>query len=198
MITPFRIAPRLCRHNSHRYARFRPLQRVTYATSNVISDPSNGPPTSNSVSLAHPKDPGSPAGSTGQSSSGESPLSTPSPPPLGTPSQATENDAQTISSNPPVPFMPLPQEHSDEAPEPPSNLPSPHPHPASPYAYPPFDTYRFFAALEKTFPTPTARSLMRATRALLVDRVGRVRREALTVKDLESVSTCKSSYLTKL
>lgn len=32
----------------------------------------------------------------------------------------------------------------------------------------------------------TANSLMRATRALLVDRLGRVRREALTQKDLEN------------
>jgi len=57
------------------------------------------------------------------------------------------------------------------------------------YAHPPFHTHQFFTALEKTFPTPTARSLMRATRALLVDRVGRVRREGLTVKDLDNV--CK-------
>ncbi|KAF7332185.1 hypothetical protein MKEN_00099500 [Mycena kentingensis (nom. inval.)] len=56
----------------------------------------------------------------------------------------------------------------------------------SSYANPPFDTHAFFAALEKTFPTPTARSLMRATRALLVDRLGRVRREGLTVKDLDN------------
>ncbi|KAJ6614315.1 hypothetical protein B0H10DRAFT_1803857 [Mycena sp. CBHHK59/15] len=56
----------------------------------------------------------------------------------------------------------------------------------SSYAHPPFHTHAFFTALEKTFPTPTARSLMRATRALLVDRVGRVRREGLTVKDLDN------------
>lgn len=55
------------------------------------------------------------------------------------------------------------------------------------YPHPPFHTHQFFAALEKTFPTSTARSLMRATRALLVDRVGRVRREGLTVKDLDNV-----------
>lgn len=52
---------------------------------------------------------------------------------------------------------------------------------------PPFHTHAFFAALEKTFPTPTARSLMRATRALLIDRIGKVRREGLTTKDLENV-----------
>ena len=55
------------------------------------------------------------------------------------------------------------------------------------YPHPPFHTHAFFNALEKTFPTPTARSLMRATRALLVDRVGRVRREGLTAKDLDNV-----------
>jgi hypothetical protein len=55
------------------------------------------------------------------------------------------------------------------------------------YSNPPFHTHAFFTALEKTFPTPTARSLMRATRALLVDRVGKVRREGLTVKDLDNV-----------
>lgn len=42
--------------------------------------------------------------------------------------------------------------------------------------------------LEETFPTATARSLMRATRALLVDRIGRVQREGLTNKDLDNVS----------
>lgn len=57
------------------------------------------------------------------------------------------------------------------------------------YSNPPFHTHHFFTALERTFPTPVARNLMRATRALLVDRIGRVRREALTVKDLESVSS---------
>lgn len=58
---------------------------------------------------------------------------------------------------------------------------------------PPFHTHAFFTALERTFPEPTARSLMRATRALLVDRIGRVRREGLTVKDLDNVrALCNS------
>jgi hypothetical protein len=60
-----------------------------------------------------------------------------------------------------------------------SNIPS--------YTRPPFHTHQFFTALEKTFPPQTARSLMRATRALLVDRVGRIKREGLTVKDLDNV-----------
>lgn len=55
------------------------------------------------------------------------------------------------------------------------------------YSSPPFHTHAFFTALEKTFPEQTARSLMRATRALLVDRIGKVRREGLTVKDLDNV-----------
>ena len=55
------------------------------------------------------------------------------------------------------------------------------------YTSPPFHTHLFFKALEKTFPEETARSLMRATRALLVDRIGRIRKEALTAKDLDNV-----------
>ena len=55
------------------------------------------------------------------------------------------------------------------------------------YTKPPFNTHAFVAELGKTFPTPTATSLMRATRALLVDRIGKVRREGLTTKDLENV-----------
>uniref|UniRef100_D8PRJ4 Uncharacterized protein n=2 Tax=Schizophyllum commune (strain H4-8 / FGSC 9210) TaxID=578458 RepID=D8PRJ4_SCHCM len=54
------------------------------------------------------------------------------------------------------------------------------------YTPPPFHTHAFYAALEKTFPPSTARHLMRATRALLVDRIGRVRREAVTRKDLDN------------
>ncbi|KAF9649599.1 hypothetical protein BDM02DRAFT_3186102 [Thelephora ganbajun] len=54
------------------------------------------------------------------------------------------------------------------------------------YSSPPFDTHKFFVALLKSFEPSTARSLMRATRALLVDRIGRVRNEALSTKDLEN------------
>lgn len=54
-------------------------------------------------------------------------------------------------------------------------------------ATPPFNTHAFFMELEKTFPSTTAESLMRATRALLVDRIGRVKREALMTKDVENV-----------
>lgn len=69
--------------------------------------------------------------------------------------------------------------------------------PISPSTYqnPPFHTHQFFKVLEETFPTATARSLMRATRALLVDRIGRVQREGLTKKDLDNVSLWFSSCL---
>ena len=63
------------------------------------------------------------------------------------------------------------------------------------YSSPPFDTHMFFVALEKSFEPPTARSLMRATRALLVDRTGRVRNEALSLKDLENVCLLSAPYL---
>lgn len=53
---------------------------------------------------------------------------------------------------------------------------------------PPFHTHTFFLVLERTFPTPVAHALMRATRGLLVDRIGRVRREGLGLKDLDNVS----------
>ncbi|KAF9462575.1 hypothetical protein BDZ94DRAFT_1260746 [Collybia nuda] len=66
------------------------------------------------------------------------------------------------------------------------------------YSNPPFHTHAFFTALEKTFPTPTARSLMRATRALLVDRVGKVRREGLTVKDLDNQAYLFRAALSEL
>jgi hypothetical protein len=55
------------------------------------------------------------------------------------------------------------------------------------YQRPPFDTHAFLSVLEKTFPTPSSRSLMRATRALLVDRIGKVKRDGLTYKDLDNV-----------
>lgn len=52
----------------------------------------------------------------------------------------------------------------------------------------PFHTYQFFLALEKSFPTPVARTLMRATRGMLVDRMLKIKRDALDVKDLDNVS----------
>lgn len=51
----------------------------------------------------------------------------------------------------------------------------------------PFHTYRLFTALEKTFATPVARTLMKSVRGLLVDRMLKIRRDALDVKDLDNV-----------
>jgi hypothetical protein len=55
------------------------------------------------------------------------------------------------------------------------------------YDQPPFRTHKFFTALERNFPPSTARSLMRATRSLLVDRMNNVKRTSLTTQDLENV-----------
>ncbi|KAJ7781315.1 hypothetical protein B0H16DRAFT_1658929 [Mycena metata] len=122
-----------------------------------ISDPSTG----RSISLAHPRDSVAPSERVPHRTSPPAPSDEP------------------ISLDPPA---------SPEVPLSTSGVPSTRLDSSSnaSYANPPFHTHAFFTALEKTFPTPTARSLMRATRALLVDRVGRVRREGLTVKDLDN------------
>lgn len=129
-------------------------------TSPKVSDPS--PPISKEPSTSH-----SPLAPTGDTSPGFSESQ----------SQSIGSDGASaqFNSGPPEPFNQLISTGS-----------SSHPGTHS-YAHPPFHTHQFFKVLEKTFPTPTARSLMRATRALLVDRVGRVRREGLTVKDLDNV-----------
>ncbi len=69
------------------------------------------------------------------------------------------------------------------------NLPSPVIQPTGPppVHVNPFHTHVFFTALEKTFPSPVARTLMAATRGLLVDRILRIRRESLINKDLDNV-----------
>lgn len=110
-------------------------------------------------------------------------------------------DPPTISSSPPLPRDPsnsstLLSSQANDAPPlsktSNSGVPAPYVVDTSfrklpTYSSPPFHTHSFFTALEKTFPEQTARSLMRATRALLVDRIGKVRREGLTVKDLDNV-----------
>ncbi|KAH7887811.1 hypothetical protein F5I97DRAFT_895292 [Phlebopus sp. FC_14] len=87
-------------------------------------------------------------------------------------------------------------------PTPPVTLTGPpaptHPSASNTYTSPPFHTHAFFVALERSFPTPTARSLMRATRALLVDRIGKVKREGLTVKDLENQAYLFRAALSEL
>ncbi|KAJ3559831.1 hypothetical protein NM688_g105 [Phlebia brevispora] len=174
-----------------------------------ISDPPAHRGSSVTISLAHPRDPGTssststttqptppPASSTPPTSSVSA---APPPPPPTTPAPEFTEEEASVNNTPPVPVVPAEFEHHNDPPEPPTNLPSPHsvPHPSR-YSHPPFDTHRFFSALERTFPTPTARNLMRATRALLADRVGRVRKEALTVKDIESQAYLFKAALSEL
>lgn len=114
------------------------------------------------------------------------PPSSPAASSLGDPN---ESRSISLSSNP--------DDHQSSSPSPssssppalinPSNAKGP-PH-TSTYQNPPFNTHAFFSVLEKTFPKQTARSLMRATRALLVDRIGKVKRDGLTHKDLDNVSS---------
>ena len=122
---------------------------------------------SQTISLSHPLDPSNstPLGST----TGPYPNST-SKTTASSDSQHNNTAAETLSS---------------------SGVPTPYVYPKSSrpaYTNPPFDTYGFFKVLERTFPTPTAKSLMRATRALVVDRIGKVKNEALNMKDLDNVS----------
>ncbi|EIM88265.1 uncharacterized protein STEHIDRAFT_77126 [Stereum hirsutum FP-91666 SS1] len=114
-------------------------------------------------------------------------------------SSTSTNAEISLTPHPNDPSQPSAAGSSTSSPS--SHLPVPpdHPHlnggrntrtsgPISPSTYqsPPFHTHQFFKVLEETFPTATARSLMRATRALLVDRIGRVQREGLTNKDLDN------------
>ncbi|KAF9247231.1 hypothetical protein BU15DRAFT_84763 [Melanogaster broomeanus] len=126
------------------------------------------------ITFAHPKDPRSGHGSSET-------FSPPTSPPPGPASTA-------VADTPP--------------PSPPTGLSGPpartDPRMPAPYTTPPFHTHAFFAALERTFPTSIARSLMRATRALLVDRVGRVRREGLTTKDLDNQAYLFRAALSEL
>jgi hypothetical protein len=100
-----------------------------------------------------------------------------------------ESRAISLSSNP--------DDHQSLSPSPSSSSPpalinpsaTKAPPQTSTYQNPPFNTHAFFSVLEKTFPKQTARSLMRATRALLVDRIGKVKRDGLTYKDIDNVST---------
>lgn len=137
---------------------------------------------SQTVSLSHPLDPSN----------------TNSSPPLASPSSNSNLDSYSSPSSSSSPSLTsstsVPPPNNNTAAEPPtaSGVPIPYVYPTSSrpsYTNPPFDTYAFFKALERTFPTPTAQSLMRATRALVVDRIGKVRNEALNAKDLDNV-TC--------
>ena len=178
------LRPRLSRSA----LRLRHSRQAPYVT---ISDPPRASGASH-ISLAHPKDPSNQSGSS----------KPPSPPGPSSPDPQPSTPPQTASpqqepAGPSDKAPPLSSSESVSVPakfvhppiDPRTNLPLPQAPVSPPYhVNPPFNTHKFFAALEHSFPTPIARNLMRVTRALLVDRIGRVKRDALTVQDLESVS----------
>ncbi|KAG8695695.1 hypothetical protein FRC09_008994 [Ceratobasidium sp. 395] len=61
-----------------------------------------------------------------------------------------------------------------------------------------FDTHRFVTILEPSFPTPIARALMRASRAILVVRFGRVKQEIFGVRDLDNQAYLFRAALSEL
>ncbi|KAG8771378.1 hypothetical protein FRC12_003647 [Ceratobasidium sp. 428] len=61
-----------------------------------------------------------------------------------------------------------------------------------------FDTHRFVTVLEPSFPTPIARALMRASRAILVVRFGRVKQEIFGVRDLDNQAYLFRAALSEL
>lgn len=107
-------------------------------------------------------------------------IAVPPPPP---PADPHDEQAQSESGS-----------HSHSLPLPPQTVPTVPSNGA--LTNPPFHTHAFFVALERTFPTPVAAQLMWATRALLADRIGRVKQEALTTEDLENVSYISRSIFT--
>ena len=182
---------------------FRPRE-ARFAPYVTVSDPRH-PAVASTIRLAHPKDPSQVVGSSSASSSlpsasppssstevpdsqSEPPHPTPKPPSDGTPPPELSGDPTPGASVPARFVHPPVNPHTD--------LPFLHsgPH-ATEHLNPPFNTYRFFSVLEHSFPTVIARDLMRATRALLVDRLGRVKRDALTRQDLESVSLAHRVFL---
>lgn len=173
--------------NLSRILRLPPVRRIHRSS----FDPGH----SNSISLAHPRDTGlrSPPSQSSESIANDRD---------NEPAASSSSSPRTESATPKSPSFdaepppPSPEQYAQLPPDVPASPPVPAPATYIPpvYSNPPFNTHAFVAALEKTFPTPTARSLMRATRALLVDRIGRVRREALTVKDMENVSDARLRF----
>ncbi|KAH6914978.1 hypothetical protein BKA70DRAFT_1419933 [Coprinopsis sp. MPI-PUGE-AT-0042] len=149
-----------------------PAPRRRYFTQKSFGDPPSDAQ-AREISLSHPRDPGGQNRSAGEAST--STLQSSGPPstiPVGN-GNAPRNGPAALSG----------QAGSASGPS---------------YTAPPFNTHAFFAALEKTFPESTARSLMRATRALLVDRTGRIRREGLTSKDLDNQAYLFRAALSEL
>ncbi|KAH8830801.1 hypothetical protein DL96DRAFT_1594357 [Flagelloscypha sp. PMI_526] len=159
-----RQLPRICLHSPKHVV---PSISGTFArdihSSPYISDPR---PAEQDISMSHPRDPRDPSNSSqSQSQSPDIPdiIPSTSPPPSGPPPSPSSN-LPSIATTTPIPGLTFPPSYSS----------------------PPFHTHAFFKELEKTFPTLTARSLMRATRALLIHRVERVQRAGLATKDLDN------------
>ncbi|KAJ4466522.1 hypothetical protein J3R30DRAFT_3719299 [Lentinula aciculospora] len=155
--------------------------RDAHTTTPNLADPRSP----HSISMAHPLDP-----------SNTSPQSTYT-------TNNTQDDSSSpkpSSSLPPTPQPPVLTNSLTQSEVERSNLPSVQRYDiyTSAYSHPPFHTHAFVTALEKTFPTNIARSLMRATRALLVDRIGKVRRAGLTHKDLDNQAYLFRAALSEL
>ncbi|KAJ3015972.1 hypothetical protein NUW54_g911 [Trametes sanguinea] len=178
--------------------RLRHARPAFYVT---ISDPSHSSGATN-ISLAHPKDPASQAGpsqSTSSYSSPPPPAPPPSPPPSTTSGKDIDNNSDTSATAALSGDASVPAKYDHPPIDPRTDLPFPQAPPSPPYhVNPPFNTHRFFSELERSFPTPIARNLMRVNRALLVDRIGRVKRDALTVQDLESQAYLFKAALSEL
>ncbi|KAI0650003.1 hypothetical protein C8Q79DRAFT_997952 [Trametes meyenii] len=193
-------SPAICGHGRMRPRASRSalrLQHVRPAPYVTISDPSSHSGPSN-VSLAHPKDPSQQAGPI-PSNTSFTPAPVP-PPEQYTPaglefSEATSNNDTSTSTT----EASVPARYVHPPIDPQTHLPFPQAPISPPYhVNPPFNTHRFFSELEHSFPTPIALNLMRVTRALLVDRIGRVKRDALTVQDLESQAYLFRAALSEL
>ncbi|KAI9001180.1 hypothetical protein BD414DRAFT_24883 [Trametes punicea] len=186
--------PRFSRSTS----RLRHARPAPYVT---MSDPPHLSGIAN-ISLAHPKDPAQQAGTSQSASTFPPPPPPPSSPPPSQPTTNQQDSKDTLDSSAASQASndsSVPAKYVHPPIDPRTNLPFPQA-PASPpyHVSPPFNTHRFFSELEKSFPTPIARNLMRVTRALLVDRIGRVKRDALTVQDLESQAYLFKAALSEL
>lgn len=161
------------------------LRTIRCAPYVTISDPPK-PGESSRISLAHPKDPSNqPIPAQGSPFTPPPSPSTPPPSTDGTMVEASAPPGDGVNPLPP-PDASVPAKFDHPPTDPQTGLSLPVSPPV--HINPPFHTHKFFSVLEKSFPTPIARNLMRVSRALLVDRIGRVKRDALTTQDLEAVS----------
>ncbi|KAG6820100.1 hypothetical protein H0H93_005412 [Arthromyces matolae] len=175
-----RSLPRVCRFSAPDKFISRGRQPFRYIHSEqTISDPPTQTQNSTSISLSRSRDP-SVNSSTQSFATGDGS----DPGPSSTRSSSTFiHSGQPLNGVSTISNVPSTEVAHDRRPT---------------YSNPPFHTHAFFAALEKTFPEETARSLMRATRALLVDRVDRVRKDGLTTKDLDNQAYLFRAALSEL